>query len=65
MVSESDSLPATGAEWNGSAERRKGTWWEDWAVWSANSSGPLQDPPRMGSEKYPVLGAGPGGYVLT
>ena len=63
MVSDSDSLPATGAEWNATAERRKDTWWKDWAVWSANSSGPLQDPPQMGSRTYPVIEQGPGGYV--
>jgi polyhydroxyalkanoate synthase len=63
MVSDSDSLPATGAEWREIAERRPGTWWEDWAVWSAGNSGPLQDPPRMGSDTYPVLGQGPGTYV--
>ena len=63
MVSDSDSLPATGAEWREIAERRPGTWWEDWAVWSDGNSGPLQDPPRMGSDTFPVLGQGPGTYV--
>ena len=39
--------------------------WKDWAVWSANSSGPLQDPSPMDSKKYPVIEQGPGGYVKT
>ena len=65
MVSDADSLPATGAEWHTTAERRKDTWWKDWAQWSADSSGPLQDPPKMGSKKNPVIEQGPGGYVKT
>ena len=48
-----------------SRERRTGSWWEDWTVWSEAHSGPLQDPPPMGSAQHPVLGEGPGGYVLT
>ncbi|HEY5882596.1 MAG TPA: alpha/beta fold hydrolase [Nakamurella sp.] len=58
-----EKLPATGAEWRSTAERKSGTWWDDWAKWSAANSGPLVDPPPMGSEQHPVLGAGPGGYV--
>jgi len=58
-----EQLPATGAEWRASAERRSGTWWEDWARWSDGNSGPMIDPPPMGSQTYPVLGDGPGSYV--
>jgi len=66
MVSEDElTPPATGAEWRGIAERRAGSWWDDWTVWSEAHSGPLQDPPPMGSAQHPVLGVGPGGYVLT
>jgi polyhydroxyalkanoate synthase len=60
-----DALPATAGEWRASAERRSGSWWEDWANWSEEHSGALQDPPGMGSERYPVLGDGPGTYVRT
>jgi len=60
-----DALPATAAAWRESAERRSGSWWEDWATWSEEHSGPLQDPPGMGSERYPVLADGPGSYVHT
>ena len=45
------------------AERRNETWWEDWARWSAESSGALQKPPRLGSRKHKVLGDAPGQYV--
>jgi polyhydroxyalkanoate synthase len=65
MISDAESLPATGAQWREVAGRRPGTWWEDWAVWSSNSSGPLQDPPRMGSAEHPVIGQGPGSYVMS
>jgi polyhydroxyalkanoate synthase len=65
QVSESDSaLPLTGAEWRKTAERKAGSWWEDWAVWSDSNSGPLQDPPPLGSKKHRVLAKGPGSYVL-
>ncbi|WP_369135179.1 PHA/PHB synthase family protein [Modestobacter sp. I12A-02662] len=60
-----DALPADPGVWRTAAERRSGSWWEDWANWSADHSGPLQDPPGMGSQRYPVLGDGPGTYVRT
>jgi polyhydroxyalkanoate synthase len=60
-----DALPTDPGVWRTAAERRSGSWWEDWANWSADHSGPLQDPPGMGSERYPVLGDGPGTYVRT
>jgi polyhydroxyalkanoate synthase len=65
MVTDSENaLPPTGAAWRDAAERRSGTWWEDWARWSADSSGALGKPPPMGSRKHPVLGSAPGQYVL-
>lgn len=63
QVADGDEKVQVAAEWRAGAERKQGTWWEDWARWSAETSGPMVDPPRMGSETYPVLGAGPGTYV--
>lgn len=64
MVADTEAaLPATGSAWHGDAERRSGSWWEDWARWSEASSGPLRKPPRTGSRAHPVLADGPGGYV--
>jgi polyhydroxyalkanoate synthase len=60
-----DAIPVTAAAWRAGAERRAGSWWEDWAEWSDEHSGPMQDPPGMGSRRYPVLGDGPGTYVRT
>jgi polyhydroxyalkanoate synthase subunit PhaC len=59
------ALPETGARWRDTAERKSGSWWEDWAQWSEKNSGPLDRPPPMGSTKYPVLGPAPGQYVRT
>ena len=54
-----DEYPDDPEQWRAGAERHAGSWWEDWADWSARS-GPatLVDPPPMGSEKHPVLGDG-------
>ena len=60
-----DALPATAAEWRERAEQRSGSWWDDWATWSDEHAGPMQAPPRMGSDRHPVLGDGPGTYVRT
>jgi polyhydroxyalkanoate synthase len=66
QVAETDGpLPSTAREWRSVAERRSGSWWEDWARWSSENSGPIQEPPRMGSSEHPVLGDGPGTYVRT
>ncbi len=55
--------PATAAKWRVAARRHTGSWWVDWAGWAAERAGPLCPPPSMGSERYPVLGDAPGGYV--
>jgi polyhydroxyalkanoate synthase len=57
--------PASADEWRAQATQHGGSWWEDWAVWSAENSGPLADPPPTGSGKYPVLYDGPGEYIRT
>ncbi len=51
--------PAHGADaWRANAERRPGTWWEDWAVWADAHAGPLVTPPDL-----PHGEAAPGHYV--
>ena len=57
--------PASAAAWRERAGKVSGSWWEDWARWSSETSGPLGKPPRVGSRKHKVLGPGPGQYVLT
>ena len=58
-------LPSSAGAWRDTAERRNGSWWTDWTQWSDENSGPMQEPPPMGSDRHPVLGAGPGTYVRT
>jgi polyhydroxyalkanoate synthase len=65
VPTEDDALPSSAHAWREAAERRAGSWWEDWARWSDEHAGSMQDPPGMGSQRYPVLGEGPGTYVHT
>src|SRR4029450_2659984 len=55
-----DALPAAPAAWRAGAERRSGSWWEDWARWSGEHSAPSADPPPIGNERQPGLGDRPG-----
>jgi polyhydroxyalkanoate synthase subunit PhaC len=57
--------PADADGWMSVAKRRSGSWWVDWAKWSAEHAGELTSPPTTGSAAYPVLGPGPGTYVFT
>ena len=55
--------PAGAAQWRAAADRKSGSWWEDWADWSARRAGPLGAPPPMGSRRHPALDDAPGGYL--
>jgi polyhydroxyalkanoate synthase len=66
QTKDSDTVvPATAHVWRQAAQRHTGSWWEDWARWSAQHAGPLAEPPQMGSTRHPMLGPGPGEYVHT
>ena len=58
-----DETPPTADGWRAGATRKSGSWWDDWAWWAGERAGPQVDPPRLGSDAYPVLGDGPGTYV--
>jgi polyhydroxyalkanoate synthase len=60
-----DEQPPTAEEWREIATKHSGSWWEDWTRWSEERAGPMVDPPRMGSDTYPVLYDGPGEYIHT
>src|SRR5215217_1510451 len=62
---EEISAPGTAEVWRETAQRKAGTWWEDWTRWSSESAGDMVDPPQLGSARYPVLGDAPGRYVHT
>lgn len=56
-------LAPTPDAWRAQAQRQARSWWEDWAVWSEQHAGAKVDPPPEGSNRFPVLGDGPGEYV--
>jgi polyhydroxyalkanoate synthase subunit PhaC len=60
-----DKHPKSADKWREKTTRHAGSWWQDWAQWSEENSGPLTDPPPTGSDTYPVLYAAPGEYVRT
>ena len=55
--------PQSPQQWRETADRRDGSWWEDWAAWADARAGRLVKPPSMGSHGYPALGEAPGDYV--
>ncbi len=58
-------LPGTAVEWQASATRKSGSWWQDWSEWSRETAGAMITPPPPGSAAHPALGPAPGTYVLT
>jgi polyhydroxyalkanoate synthase len=50
--------------WQGRAEHRAGSWWEDWMAWLKPQSGEPGKPPPVDSKKFPALADAPGTYVL-
>ena len=52
--------------WLVRAEKRPGSWWEDWNAWLAERSGPMREGPQgLGSREYTPKGKAPGTYVLA
>jgi polyhydroxyalkanoate synthase subunit PhaC len=45
--STNDELPADPDRWLAAAERKQGSWWEDWAAWASARSGDRVDPPTL------------------
>ncbi len=62
----SDGTPSPDPEtWLAGAEKRTGSWWEAWADWELERSGPEQPAPqRLGNENHPPREPAPGLYVL-
>ncbi len=57
--------PADVEKWLGQAEEVAGSWWPFWAEWVKARAGPMHDAPaKLGSKKYPPIGAAPGEYAL-
>ncbi|MEY3220380.1 MAG: hypothetical protein RIT27_1737 [Pseudomonadota bacterium] len=51
-------------QWREQQPKVAGSWWEDWKIWLNAQCGATQNPPAMGSEKYPPLLSAPGLYVF-
>ncbi|MGE4447797.1 MAG: PHA/PHB synthase family protein [Azospira sp.] len=49
--------------WEAAAEKRPGSWWEDWVQWLVPKSGALVAPPKPHKD-FPALAPAPGTYVL-
>jgi len=66
LAHDDDNNPPESAEaWRESAQRKPGTWWEDWVRWSSETAGEMIDSPPMGNDEHPVLGDAPGLYVRS
>jgi polyhydroxyalkanoate synthase len=66
FLAHDDEAAAGPAEaWRETAQRKAGTWWDDWARWSTEIAGDMIDPPPMGNDEHPVLGDAPGLYVRS
>lgn len=59
-----DDIPASADAWLASAQRREGTWWNDWMTWlKAQSGARKRAPVTMGNKDYPPITPAPGDYV--
>jgi polyhydroxyalkanoate synthase len=66
FLAHDDEAAAGPAEaWRETAQRKAGTWWDDWTHWSTETAGDMIDPPPMGNDEHPVLGDAPGLYVRS
>lgn len=50
--------------WLDRAEKKPGTWWEDWTNWLGARTGDLVDAYPASNRKFPALGDAPGSYVM-
>jgi len=50
--------------WFDRAEKRPGTWWDDWTAWLNERTGDLVEAYPASNRKFPALDDAPGTYVL-
>ena len=50
--------------WFERAEKKPGTWWEDWMAWLKPQSGRLVAAPAVATQEFPALADAPGTYVI-
>ena len=58
-------LPADADAWLGAASQHTGSWWTDWARWSAALAGEKVPARTPGAGKLPALEDAPGSYVAV
>ena len=51
-------------QWFDRAEKRPGTWWDDWTNWLGERTGELVEAYPASNRKFPALADAPGTYVL-
>jgi polyhydroxyalkanoate synthase len=60
----SDASPGDPQAWLDGARSQAGSWWTDWASWTAKRSGPKRRASNtLGNPAHPPLAAAPGTYV--
>ena len=60
-----DRYPADPDQWLANAQKRAGSWWDDWRDWLGERSGEKKAAPQeLGSAQYPPGTTAPGTYVL-
>ena len=60
-----ERYPADAGQWQAGAQKRAGSWWEDWRDWLGQRSGEQKPAPQgLGSEQYLPGAAAPGTYVF-
>jgi len=50
--------------WFDRAEKKPGTWWEDWTRWLGERTGEMVEAYPVSNRKFPALADAPGTYVL-
>src|SRR5579863_9066028 len=65
VADEADGTPPADPEaWQAKASRHRGSWWEDWTVWSDARAGEHVKPPPMGGSRHRPIADAPGEYVF-
>ena len=60
-----ERYPADPGQWQARAQKRPGSWWEDWRDWLGQRSGEQRAAPReLGNEQYQPGTPAPGTYVF-
>jgi polyhydroxyalkanoate synthase len=57
--------PSDPEKWLANAEKRSGSWWDDWRVWLGKRGGEMKPAPRkLGNDQYLPGAVAPGTYVF-